>query len=233
MMKYNALREKCVEANQSLEIEGLVDLTFGNVSVYDPNAGVFAIKPSGVPYGKLLPADIVILHLNGEVVSGKLRPSSDTPTHRYLYQAFGEAGVRAIVHTHSRNAVAYAQAGVDIPCMGTTHCDYFHGSVPCTRALTEEEVKGDYESNTATVIIETFEGRNPLDCPAVLVRNHGPFIWGESALKAVENATALEVVAEMAWKTNALNSNASTIPPYLLDKHFYRKHGSTAYYGQK
>ena len=232
-MKYAAIREECTEANISLQKSGLVDLTFGNVSVYDANEGVFGIKPSGVPYAELKPEDIVILRLNGEVVEGKLRPSSDTPTHRHLYQVWGDSGVKAVVHTHSRHAVAWAQAGMDIPCLGTTHCDYFYGSVPCTRTMTEAEVSKEYEWDTATVIIEAFQDRVPLDCPAVLVKNHGPFTWGGSAAKAVENAFALEVIAEMAWKAKSLNPSVEAVPPYLLNKHFFRKHGSTAYYGQK
>jgi len=232
-MRFQSIREACTEANIQLPKTGLVDLTFGNVSVYDPEAGVFAIKPSGVPYDALKPSDMVIMNLAGDVVEGDLRPSSDTPTHRRLYLAFGEAGVRSVVHTHSRNAVSFAQAGVSIPCFGTTHCDYFYGPVPVTRAMTREEVEGAYEWDTAKVIIEAFEGRNPMDCPAVLVRNHGPFTWGPTGAKAVETAVALEVVAEMAWKAALIQPKAPQVPEYLLNKHFFRKHGANAYYGQK
>ena len=232
-MRFQSIREACTEANIQLPKTGLVDLTFGNVSVYDPEAGVFAIKPSGVPYDALKPSDMVIMNLAGDVVEGDLRPSSDTPTHRRLYLAFGEAGVRSVVHTHSRNAVSFAQAGVSIPCFGTTHCDYFYGPVPVTRAMTREEVEGAYEWDTAKVIIEAFEGRNPMDCPAVLVRNHGPFTWGPTGAKAVETAVALEVVAEMAWKAALIQPQAPQVPEYLLNKHFFRKHGANAYYGQK
>lgn len=231
-MRFQTIREACTEANLQLPKTGLVDLTFGNVSIYDPEQGVFAIKPSGVPYDALTPADMVVLDLEGNVVAGNLRPSSDTPTHQRLFQAFGEFGVRSVVHTHSRNAVSFAQAGREIPCYGTTHCDYFYGPVPVTREMTAEEVKGAYEWDTATVIIEAFAGRNPLDCPAVLVRNHGPFTWGPTGAKAVETAIALEVVAEMAWKTSLIHPNAPEVSPSLLDKHFFRKHGAGAYYGQ-
>jgi len=232
-MRFQSIREECTEANIQLPKTGLVDLTFGNVSVFDRSEGVFAIKPSGVPYDKLTPADMVILNLEGEIVEGSLRQSSDTPTHRRLYLAFSEAGVRSVVHTHSRNAVSFAQAGVSIPCFGTTHCDYFYGPVPVTRTMTEDEVNGEYEWDTAKVIIEAFEGKNPLDCPAVLVRNHGPFTWGQTGAKAVENAVALEVVAEMAWKALQINPQVPQVPDYLLNKHFFRKHGANAYYGQK
>lgn len=231
-MRFEAIREACTHANLRLPQTGLVDLTFGNVSVYDPDSGVFAIKPSGVSYDALRPADMVILDLEGKIVEGKLRPSSDTPTHRRLYQAFGGAGVRSVVHTHSRNAVSFAQAGREIPCFGTTHCDYFLGPVPVTRDMTEVEVKGEYEWDTAKVIIEAFEGRDPMECPAVLVRNHGPFTWGPSGEKAVETAVALEVIAEMAWKTALIRPDAPQVPSYLLQKHFFRKHGEGAYYGQ-
>ena len=232
-MRFQAIREECTEANIQLPKTGLVDLTFGNVSIYDAEAGVFAIKPSGVPYEELRPEHMVILDLDGKIVEGDLRPSSDTPTHRRLYLAFGDAGIRSVVHTHSRNAVSFAQAGMDIQCFGTTHCDYFYGPVPVTRTMTPEEVNGEYEWDTAKVIIEAFEGRDPMDCPAVLVRNHGPFTWGKNGAKAVEVAVALEVIAEMAWKTANINSLATQVPIHLLDKHFKRKHGADAYYGQK
>lgn len=229
-MSFQALKEECLAANLALPRTGLVDLTFGNVSVADPERRVFAIKPSGVSYDELRSPQIVVLDYDGNLVEGDLRPSSDTPTHRRLYLAFG--GIRSVVHTHSRNAVAFAQAGLDLPCLGTTHCDYFHGPVPVTRAMTPAEVAGEYEWETGSVIVERFQGIDPLEVPAVLVRNHGPFAWGASAAKAVETAHALEIVADMAIKTLALNPAAAGAPPHLLEKHFFRKHGGNAYYGQ-
>jgi L-ribulose-5-phosphate 4-epimerase len=229
-MNYQSIREECCEANRALPRTGLVDLTFGNVSVLDPDAGVFAIKPSGVPYDELLPEHMVIVDLEGRTVEGDLRFSSDTPTHRKLFLAF--PGVRSVVHTHSRHAVSFAQAGREIPCLGTTHADYFYGAVPVTRAMTPEEIGTDYEWNTGVVIAERFAGLNPLDIPAVLVRSHGPFAWGPSGAKAVETAQALEIVAQMARDAIALNPTVEPIPQALLDKHFLRKHGAGAYYGQ-
>jgi L-ribulose-5-phosphate 4-epimerase len=229
-MNYQSIREECCEANRALPRTGLVDLTFGNVSVLDPDAGVFAIKPSGVPYDELLPEHMVIVDLEGKTVEGDLRFSSDTPTHRKLFLAF--PGVRSVVHTHSRHAVSFAQAGREIPCLGTTHADYFYGAVPVTRAMTPEEIGTDYEWNTGVVIAERFAGLNALDIPAVLVRSHGPFAWGPSGAKAVETAQALEIVAQMARDAIALNPTVESIPQALLDKHFLRKHGAGAYYGQ-
>jgi L-ribulose-5-phosphate 4-epimerase len=229
-MTFLALKEECLAANLALPKTGLVDLTFGNVSVADSERRVFAIKPSGVDYDKLTADDIVILDYDGNILEGKLRPSSDTPTHRHLYLNF--TGIRAVVHTHSRCAVAFAQAGEEIPCLGTTHCDYFNGPVPVTRGMTPEEVGGDYEWETGKVIVERFQDINPLDVPAVLVRNHGPFAWGASGAKAVETARALEIVADMAIKTRAISPLAMPAPPHLLAKHFSRKHGPGAYYGQ-
>lgn len=231
-MNYQDIREECCEANWALPKTGLVDLTFGNVSVLDANAGVFAIKPSGVDYAALRPEDMVIVDLKGEVVDGKLRYSSDTPTHRRLFLAFAEAGVRSVVHTHSRCAVAFAQAGREIPCLGTTHADHFYGAVPVTRPMTPEEIQGAYEWETGNVIVERFQGLNPMDFPAVLVNGHGPFAWNVSGTKAVEYAYALEVVADMALKTFSLSADHAGISRPLLDKHFLRKHGSNAYYGQ-
>lgn len=229
-MTYQSLKEECLAANLVLPKTGLVDLTFGNVSVADPERRVFAIKPSGVSYDELEAGDLVVLDYDGTIIEGKLRPSSDTPTHRCLYLHF--PGIRAVVHTHSRNAVAFAQAGRDLPCLGTTHCDYFNGPVPVTREMTAAEVGGDYEWETGRVIVERFVGADPLAVPAVLVRNHGPFTWGGSGAKAVETAIALEIVADMAIRTLALNPAAAPAPPHLLDKHFFRKHGAGAYYGQ-
>ncbi len=231
-MQLAEVREECCAANRQLPASGLVDLTFGNVSVLDADRGIFAIKPSGVDYDALTPADMVLVDLNGVIVEGTLRPSSDTPTHRRVFQAFGGAGIRSIVHTHSRTAVAFAQAAREIPCLGTTHADYFHGAVPLTRSMTSEEIEGDYEWETGNVIVECFAKLDPAATPAVLVRNHGPFAWGASGTKAVENARALEIVAEMAWKALSLRGDAQEIPASLLDKHFFRKHGSGAYYGQ-
>lgn len=230
MSAYQEIREECLRANFYLPKTGLVDLTFGNVSAADPERRVFAIKPSGVNYGDLRAEDMVILDYDGNIIEGTLRPSSDTPTHRCLFLNF--PGIRSVVHTHSRSAVAFAQAALDLPCLGTTHCDYFHGSVPVTRAMTAEEVGDDYEWETGKVIIERFAGLDPLDIPAVFVRNHGPFAWGPSAAKAVETALALEIVADMAIKTLSLNPTAAAAPGHLLEKHFTRKHGPTAYYGQ-
>ena len=232
MSSYLDLREECLAANLALPKTGLVDLTFGNVSVADPERRVFAIKPSGVVYDALTADDMVILDYDGNLVEGALRPSSDAPTHRCLFLHF--PGIRSVVHTHSRAAVAFAQAGVEIPCLGTTHCDYFYGPVPVTRDMTSTEVAGNYEWETGQVIVERFTraGIDPLDVPAVLVRNHGPFAWGTSGSKAVETAQALEIIADMALKTMTLNSTAAPVPPHLLDKHFFRKHGANAYYGQ-
>jgi L-ribulose-5-phosphate 4-epimerase len=229
-MSFQSIKDECLAANLALPRTGLVDLTFGNVSVADPERRVFAIKPSGVDYDKLSADDMVVLDYEGNVIEGNLRPSSDTPTHRCLFLNF--PGIRSVVHTHSRNAVAFAQAGIDLPCLGTTHCDYFHGPVPVTRTMTPAEVGGDYEWETGKVIIERFAGIDPFHVPAVLVRNHGPFVWGSSRTKAVETAQALEIIADMALKTLALNPSSISAPAHLLDKHFFRKHGTAAYYGQ-
>lgn len=231
-MDYKEIREECCEANVALPKTGLVDLTFGNVSVLDANQGVFAIKPSGVDYAALQPEDMIIVDLAGKVVAGGLRPSSDTPTHRRLFLAFAEQGVRSVVHTHSRSAVAFAQARREIPCLGTTHADHFYGPVPVTRPMTAEEIQSDYEWETGEVIVECFDGLDPLTMPAVLVSGHGPFAWNVSAGKAVEYAHALEITADMALKTLALAPAADSLDAALLDKHFLRKHGRNAYYGQ-
>jgi len=231
MSSYSDIQEECCEANISLPGFGLVDLTFGNVSVADPQSGVFAIKPSGVSYEELTPEHIVVVDYEGNIVEGALRPSSDTPTHRRLFVAFPK--IRAVVHTHSRAAVAFAQAGQGIPCLGTTHADYFYGEVPVTRPMTAEEIASAYEWETGNVIVERFKGIDPMQMSAVLVRSHGPFAWGASGAKAVENAFALEIVAEMARHTLHLTPDMPPIPKALLDKHFLRKHGAGAYYGQK
>lgn len=228
------LREEVLRANQALVRAGLVTLSFGNASGVDRSAGVFLIKPSGVPYERLRPEDLVVVSLaDGSVVEGDLRPSSDTPTHLLLYRRFGAIG--GVVHTHSTAATAWAQAGRAIPPLGTTHADHFHGPVPVTRPLRREEVEGDYERETGEVIAATFErlGLDPLEMPAVLVASHGPFTWGRDADDAVVNATALEAVANMARQTFELNPNAERIPSYLAEKHYMRKHGPNASYGQK
>lgn len=230
MSNFSAIRAECVEANLRLPKLGLVDLTFGNVSIADPSERVFAIKPSGVEYGALRENDIVIVDYDGAIVDGKLRPSSDTPTHRRLFLAFD--GVRSVVHTHSRCAVAFAQAGRAIPCLGTTHADHFYGEIPVTRPMTPAEIGGEYEWETGNVIVERFARIDPLSMPAVLVHGHGPFAWGPDFMKALENALALEIVADMALKTLALSPEAEPLHRPLLDKHFLRKHGSGAYYGQ-
>ena len=230
-MKHRSIREECCVANRSLPATGLVDLTFGNVSVIDRTSGVFAIKPSGVDYADLTPEQMVIVDLEGKVVEGMLRPSSDTPTHLRLFLAFPRIG--AVVHTHSRNAVAFAQALRPIPCIGTTHADYFRGAVPVTRHMRIPEIYGDYEWETGNVIAEIFSGRNHEEIPAVLVAGHAPFVWGPNASKALEYALALEICAEMALKSLALNPSLGNLPEPLLEKHFLRKHGPEAYYGQK
>ena len=236
MSTYQELKEECYEANLLLPEFKLIDLTFGNVSVGDPARGVFAIKPSGVDYTVMKADDMVIVNFEeGKVVEGKMRFSSDTPTHRRLFQAFH--GIRSVVHTHSRNAVAFAQAGRGIPCFGTTHCDYFYGEVPVTRPMTLEEIQSAYEWETGNVIVERFEKAtpqplDPAQVCAVLVYSHGPFVWGPGGKKAVENAFALEIVAEMAMKAMQLNPSVQPVQQALLDKHFLRKHGAGAYYGQ-
>jgi L-ribulose-5-phosphate 4-epimerase len=233
-LAYQALREECCEANRRLPELNIVDLTFGNVSVVDRAAGVFAIKPSGVPYETLQPADIVIVALDENpatsVVEGNYRPSSDTPTHKRLLTAFPTIG--AVVHTHSRNATAFAQAARPIPCFGTTHADYAFGEIPLTREMTPAEVREDYEWHTGGVIIERLEFLDVETIPAVLLRSHAPFAWGPTAAKAVENAFALEIIAQMAAMTLALNPQTPPIPSHLHQKHFLRKHGTQAYYGQ-
>jgi L-ribulose-5-phosphate 4-epimerase len=230
MSAFKDLKEECYEANLLLPEFKLIDLTFGNVSVVDGARGVFAIKPSGVDYAAMKPEDMVVVDFAGTTVEGGLRPSSDTPTHRRLFMAF--PGIRSAVHTHSRNAVAFAQAGRGIPCLGTTHGDYFHGEVPVTRPMTAGEVESAYEWETGNVIVERFETLDPMEMSAVLVHSHGPFVWGPSGKKAVENAFALEIVAEMALKTIRLNPGIAPVPQHLLDKHYQRKHGAGAYYGQ-
>lgn len=223
------LKQKVYEANMELPAKGLITYTWGNVSGIDREQGLFVIKPSGVPYEDLKASDMVVMDLEGNKVEGTLNPSSDTPTHIELYKAYDELG--GIVHTHSPWATSWAQAGRSIPCYGTTHADYFYGEIPCARSLTEEEVNSDYEKNTGLVIIETFRGKNPIYVPGVLCTNHGPFTWGKDAGEAVHNAVVLEEVAKMAYRTEHLKSCEPAMQ-YLQDKHFFRKHGENAYYGQ-
>ena len=226
------LKEIVCKANLELPKYGLVTFTWGNVSGVDREKGLMVIKPSGVEYDNMKPEDMVVVSLStGEKVEGKWKPSSDTATHVALYKAFPNIG--GIVHTHSRWATSWAQAGRDIPAYGTTHGDYFYGEIPCTRKMTVEEIRGEYEKETGNVIIETFEGKSVDDIPAVLVHSHGPFIWGTDPHNAVHNAVVLEELAFMAFHTEALNPGTSPMQQELLDKHFLRKHGKHAYYGQK
>lgn len=224
------LKESVFKANLDLVKHGLVIFTWGNVSGFDPETGLLAIKPSGVDYDVMKAEDMVLVDLDGKVVEGALKPSSDTPTHIELYKKW--KGVRGIVHTHSPWATAWAQAGLPIPAMGTTHADYFYGDIPCTRKLTQQEVEEAYEKETGSVIIETFASLDPLAIPGVLVNNHGPFAWGTSPENAVRNAVVLEEVAKMTYHSRILNSK-NLIDQFLLDKHYLRKHGVNAYYGQK
>jgi L-ribulose-5-phosphate 4-epimerase len=225
------LKEQVWQANLDLVKFNLVILTFGNVSGFDRRRGLLAIKPSGVSYEDLRPIDILVVDLDGKVVEGKLNPSSDTPTHIELYKAFPEIG--GISHAHSVYATAFAQAVKEIPCFGTTHADQFNGPVPVTRFLTRKEVRADYEGNTGKVIIERFTGIKPLEMPAVLVAGHGPFSWGRSPEEAVQNNLVLENVAKMALLTRLANPKITDLPGYILNKHYQRKHGPQAYYGQK
>ena len=226
------LKQSVYEANMELPRRGLVTYTWGNVSGIDREKGLVVIKPSGVRYEELTPDKLVVLDLDGKVVEGALNPSSDTKTHLVLYREFPALG--GVVHTHSPCAVAWAQAGRDIPCYGTTHADYFYGPVPCARALTPEEIDEDYEQNTGRVIVEEFRARGiePAHVPAVICRSHGPFAWGADAAEAVYHAAVLEEVAHMALLTLAVDADAMPAPQHLQDKHFMRKHGPQAYYGQ-
>lgn len=225
------LKKEVYEANMLLPQYKLVTFTWGNVSAIDRKTGLIVIKPSGVEYEKMGPEDMVVVNLAGEVVEGKYKPSSDTPTHVKLYNDFKDIG--GIVHTHSRWATIFAQAGRSIKPYGTTQADYFYNEIPCTRDMTPEEIQTNYEYNTGGVIVETFKDLNPTHVPAVLVKNHGPFAWGKDAIEAVHNAVVLEEVAMMAWNTEVLaNHNIDTMPKELIEKHFMRKHGPNAYYGQ-
>lgn len=224
------LKQRVWQANLDLVKHGLVIFTWGNASGIDREKGLVVIKPSGVSYDDMKPEDMVVVDLDGNVVEGNLNPSSDTPTHLVLYRAFPEIG--GVVHTHSTYATAWAQAGLDIPNIGTTHADYFHDAVPCTRQMDREEVFGEYEKETGNVIVERFKGMSPMDTPAVLVRNHGPFAWGIDASNAVHNAVVLEEVARMGFISMTLNPKLG-MNPLLIEKHYSRKHGPNAYYGQK
>ena len=224
------LKQKVYEANMELPRRGLVTYTWGNVSGIDRESGFFVIKPSGVDYETLMPDVMVLMDLEGNKIEGRYNPSSDTPTHLELYRAF--PGVGGIVHTHSSWATSWAQACRSVPCYGTTHADYYYGEIPCARSLTAEEINGEYEKNTGLVIIETFKEKDPASVPGVLCSNHGPFTWGKDAAEAVHNAVVLEEVAKMAFRTEQLNREVTSAPQVLQDKHYLRKHGPGAYYGQ-
>jgi L-ribulose-5-phosphate 4-epimerase len=224
------LREQVLEANLDLVRRGLVLSTFGNASGVARDQGLIVIKPSGVPYDEMKPEHLVVTDMQGQVIEGSLRPSSDLPTHAALYRAFPSLG--GIAHTHSEYATAWAQARKSIPCFGTTHADYFHGPIPLTEPMSADEIQGGYEANTGAVIVRAFENLDPMSIPAVLVANHGPFAWGTDARKAAENAWMLEAVARFAYLTVSINSHAEGIGKSLHDRHFLRKHGKNAYYGQ-
>ncbi len=226
------LKKIVCEANLLLPKHGLVTFTWGNVSQIDRASGLFVIKPSGVDYETMTPDDMVVMDLEGNRVEGKYKPSSDTPTHLELYKAFPEIG--GVVHTHSSYATSWAQSGRDIPCYGTTHADYIYGPVPCLRCLTKEEIDEAYEANTGHLIVNYFKetGRDILGVPAALCKNHGPFTWGKDANEAVHNAVVLEEVAKMAYRCEVINPEVQPAPQELQDKHYYRKHGANAYYGQ-
>lgn len=230
---FEELKNKVYLANMKLYQYGLVPLTWGNVSARLDN--YIVIKPSGVEYSTMSPQDMVVVDLNGNIIDGKLRPSSDTKTHLEIYRSCSK--ITSVCHTHSKYATSFAQAGISIKAMGTTHADYFFGDIPCTRTLTNEEVTTDYELNTGKVIAETFKDRDWLEVPAVLVMQHGPFTWGSNidkgGMDAVENAIVLEEVAQINFQTMLINPNSSILPDYVLNKHYYRKHGANAYYGQK
>ncbi|WP_176084292.1 L-ribulose-5-phosphate 4-epimerase AraD [Martelella sp. HB161492] len=230
MSIYKEIRREAYEANIALPKHGLINLTFGNASAADRDRAVFAIKPSGVDYDELSPDNMVVVDFDGKTVEGNMRPSSDTPTHRCLLMAF--EGIGGVVHTHSSHATAFAQAGRPIPNFGTTHADYFYGEIPVTRKMTPEEIASAYEWETGNVILERFKGLDPLDFPGVLVNRHAPFTWGKSVAKAVEVAVAVECIAHMAMMSMQLNPGLQHIEQELLDKHFLRKHGKNAYYGQ-
>ena len=224
------LKQQVLQANLLLPEHGLVTFTWGNVSGIDRSTGLVVIKPSGVSYSGMTAEDMVVVDLEGAIVEGKWKPSSDTATHLELYKAFPAIG--GIVHTHSRWATTFAQAGCEIPAMGTTQADYFYGAVPCTRPMTDQEIMGEYEKETGKVIVETFRDRDAIAVPGVLVFEHGPFAWGADAMEAVHNAVVLEEVAFLDWHTMTLNAGRGPMQKTLLDKHYLRKHGKNAYYGQ-
>ena len=225
------LKEEVLKANLLLPKYNLVTFTWGNVSGIDRERGLIVIKPSGVEYDEMKAEDMVVVDMDGNIVEGSLRPSSDTPTHIELYKAF--PNIKGIVHTHSRMATSFAEAGLSIRPFGTTHADYFYGEIPCTRCLSKDEIESEYERNTGVVIKETFKDLDPDAIPGVLVRNHGPFTWGTSPSNAVHNAAVLEEVAYMSYYAMTLNPEINNVDSYLLDKHYYRKHGKNAYYGQE
>ncbi len=224
------LKKQVLEANKQLEKYGLVTFTWGNVSAVDRDEGIMVIKPSGIPYEELKIEQLVVMSLDGERIEGELNPSSDTPTHLYLYNNFPKIG--GITHTHSIWATSFAQAKRPIMALGTTHADYFRGEIPCTRTLTNEEIEKEYEQNTGKIIVELFNNLDENELPGVLVANHGPFSWGKDAFSSVKNAKILETIAEMAYRTYVLNDNVKGINDFLINKHFLRKHGANKYYGQ-
>jgi L-ribulose-5-phosphate 4-epimerase len=228
--RYAAIREEALEANLEIPKLALAILTWGNASAFDPALGVFAIKPSGLDYEEMGPEDMVVVDLEGKVVEGSLRPSSDTKTHLVLYRSF--EGIRGVCHSHSPHAVAWAQARKSIPCLGTTHADQTAGEIPCTDMITAEALAKDYELGTGELIVETFKGKKPLEVPMVIVAGHGPFTWGKSAMDAVHYAAALEEVAKMAILTYQVDPKAAGLPEHVMRKHYERKHGAAAYYGQ-
>jgi L-ribulose-5-phosphate 4-epimerase len=230
-MILKSLRDEVLEANLELVRRGLVLYTFGNASGIERDQGLVVIKPSGVPYDDMRPDDLVVVDLDGKIVEGTLRPSSDLPTHLILYRAFASIG--GIAHTHSRAATAWAQAQREIPCFGTTHADYFHGSIPLTKPLSASQIRSDYEANTGRAILRRFAKLDPLYFPGVLVAGHAPFCWGKTPSEAAHHAVVVEEIATMAFQTIAANPKARALPKHLHDKHFFRKHGETAYYGQK
>lgn len=225
------LKKQVYEANMELQRKGLVIYTWGNVSGIDRDSGLVVIKPSGVDYDTMKAEDMVVVDLQGNIVEGKYNPSTDTPTHLVLYNTYSSIG--GIVHTHSEWATTFAQAGMDIPAFGTTHADYFYGDVPCTRDLTNEEISGEYEKETGNVIVETIGNKDPLEIPGIVVKNHAPFTWGKDPDSAVYNSVVLDKVAQMAYNTMSLNPRVARVKQHLLDKHYLRKHGANAYYGQK
>jgi len=230
-MILKSLRDEVLEANLELVRRGLVLYTFGNASGIRRDQGLVVIKPSGVPYDDMKPDDLVVVDLDGTIVEGTLRPSSDLPTHLILYRAFASIG--GIAHTHSRAATAWAQAQREIPCFGTTHADYFHGSIPVTKPLSASQIRSDYEANTGRAIARRFAKLDPMHFPGVLVTGHAPFCWGKTPSEAAHHAVVVEEIAAMAFQTIAANPKARALPRHLHDKHFFRKHGETAYYGQK